>query len=942
MQETLNEAQQKVVNHEQGPMLVVAGAGTGKTKVIVERIAKLIENGVEKSQILAVTFTEKAAQEMLDRVSNRLHESYGVEIAIHTYNAFGHQLLEEFAVEIGLSRNQKLVGEEGKVVFMREHLDALELDYFAPVSRPDGQLSTLADYFSTLKQQLVTPETYETYAQSMSVQDEAEQLEKKKHQELARAYKNYLQLMRERNIIDYDDQMYLVIELLRKRPNIRKKLQNRYRHIMVDEFQDTNPMQSALIDLLYAHDDSSSLMVVGDDDQAIYGWRGATLSNILEFSERYPDYSQTTLITNYRTTQEILDCAWKLIQENNPERLEHLHSLDKRLKAHRGSGAQPQALAFLQRDSEMAWVAEDIKNRISSGQDPGSIAILGRSKHAVADIHAMLDVYEVEHAVAGLAEELFEQPIIRMMVDALHAVWSPTDNTAIYHTITSRLFDCDATIVSAVAHEANIKKVSLHQLLLEHTDEQVRNAAQKITVWHERINATDIRTFSYEILTESGLKTELYDKAQHDIRSAQEVQTLSQWFKSLAAFEQISLTPSVLSYLENFPVLRAEGEQLYDDTLDIVNDKPVAMTIHKSKGLEWQTVYVVGCTSGSFPYLGGGGGLQIPEVLRSTSQADSRLAEERRLMYVAATRARDELFLTHTSSSNSGKTTRKPSRFIDELGITPVSTEHLADEMHLERRRKVEKPNIALPLGMIEGDSVVLSASQAEDYLMCPLNFYYKHVLGVPEEETHQAAVGSLYHDIIESINQAKIDQTEVPKIVDILHRLQTEWPEIGYSSMQQRERDLRDAIEGFPTLYERLIAEPAPIAVEKKFRVQIPESHCILKGRIDAVMLAGNDEVIMCDYKTSTSVTDSDKAKDKTTKSKQLTMYALAWYLLTGEDARQVRLDFVRTGYIGTVKKMPRSIETMQSNLAEAAEAILAGSFDPGAEHEYCIHPKL
>jgi DNA helicase-2/ATP-dependent DNA helicase PcrA len=157
---TLNAAQQQAVEHNSGEMLVVAGAGTGKTSVIVERIARLVASGVDKQQLLALTFTEKAAQEMLDRVSDRLEKSYGVEMAIHTFNGFGQKILQEFAVEIGLSSSFRLVGDDGKIIFLREHLDELELDYFAPISRPDSQLSTIADYFSELKQHLVAPADY--------------------------------------------------------------------------------------------------------------------------------------------------------------------------------------------------------------------------------------------------------------------------------------------------------------------------------------------------------------------------------------------------------------------------------------------------------------------------------------------------------------------------------------------------------------------------------------------------------------------------------------------------------------------------------------------------------------------------------------------------------------------------------------------------------------
>lgn len=940
----LNKAQKEAADHKDGPMLVVAGAGTGKTSVIVERIAKLIEQGVKKSEILTLTFTEKASQEMLDRVAERLNESYGVEMAIHTYNAFGQLLLQEFAVEIGLSSTQKLVGDEGKVVFLREHLDKLELDYFAPVSRPDGQLSTIADYFSQLKQQLVTPEAYQEFARSMPATDEAERLEKTKHQELACAFGNYILLMRQQNIIDYDDQIYLVVELLNKRPNIRKLLQKRYQHIMVDEFQDTNPMQSALIDLLYNPSENiklgaRSLMVVGDDDQAIYGWRGATLANILDFTKRHPEAKQITLIKNYRTTQAILDSAWQLIQENNPDRLEHLNKLDKKLVADRGSGSPPKALQFVQRDSELAWVAEDIKARIEKGQGAGSIAVLARSRQLVSDMHRMLDIFDVEHVVAGLGEELFGQPIILMMIDALRAIWNPQDNTAVYHTITSRLFDCDARLISASAHEANLKKIPLIRLLVESEDDKTKEAAQQIDDWHAQTNKTSVRVMSYQILTESGLKDMLYEEARSDVETAREVQTLSQWFKSLQDFEKITLTPSILSYLENFPVLRAEGETLHDDTLEIAPDKPNIMTMHKAKGLEWQTVYLIGCNAGSFPYLGGSSGIQVPEALRQSSVADERLSEERRLMYVATTRARDELLISYATSSSTGKTTRKPSRFISELGLETAKEVHKDYEMQLERHSTPLPANVALPRRMINGENIVLSASQAEDYLECPLNFYYKHVLGVDSERSYQAEVGSLYHSIIESINNAKLNGTTIPSLDELQQKLVAEWPEQGYSSQLQRKRDFELGIRDFAELYKRILAEPTPLAVEDRFRVHIPDSRCILKGRIDAVMPAG-DGVEMHDYKTATSVTDADKAKARTSKSKQLTMYALAWQLTSGEVAKQVSLDFVRTGYVGVVKKLPRSIDSMAQQLTDAVEAIKANQFPLGASHDFCVHP--
>jgi DNA helicase-2/ATP-dependent DNA helicase PcrA len=939
---TLNAAQQQAVEHNSGEMLVVAGAGTGKTSVIVERIARLVASGVDKQQLLALTFTEKAAQEMLDRVSDRLEKSYGVEMAIHTFNGFGQKILQEFAVEIGLSSSFRLVGDDGKIIFLREHLDELELDYFAPISRPDSQLSTIADYFSELKQHLVAPADYIVYAEQMVATDEVEKLERKKHLELAKAFEVYVRLLRERNIIDYDDQIYLLVELLEKRPNVLRALQERYSHILVDEFQDTNPMQSRLIDLLYGNKtDERSLLVVGDDDQAIYGWRGATLANILDFTTRYPKSEQVALIENYRSTQQILDSAWRLIQHNNPGRLEHMNNLNKHLRAVRGSGKTPLVHCFTRPEAEIGWVADDVARRISAGQDAGSIAVLARSRRGVAKMHEMLESAGIEHAVAGLSDDLYKQPIILMMIEALRAVWNTGDSTALYHTLASRLFKCEGATVSNLANQSKIERRPLIDILESQQDQAIRAALNQLSAWHQLVHSVTVRELAYRILTDSGLKDTLYEAARSSSDAERDVYILGQWFGSLSSFERITITPSTLSYLDNFEVLRAEGENLDDGTLELRSDVPAVMTIHKSKGLEWQTVYVIDCASGSFPSVTGGKSLKVPDALMRTNDADARLPEERRLMYVAATRARDELILSYAHKSPHSP--RKPSKFIDELGLFDTASiqnnHNSASIEHYMSRNHVD--TLPLPKGMREGDYLVLSASQADDYLTCPLNFYYKHVLCVPEAPMAQTEVGSLFHSLIQQVNEARLYGRKLPTKESLLEVLNKQWPRLGYNSDMQRERALKHGLKSFRALYDRLVEGPIPIAVEEKFRVHIPDSNLVLNGRFD-VVLAVDGGVEVHDYKTSTSADTQEKAKSRATANNQLTMYALAWRILHGEDPVQVSLDFVQTGQVGVVKKRASSLDTMQTKLADIVDNILAGKYEAGPRHDYCVHPSL
>jgi len=934
----LNPAQKEAVEHKNGPLLVVAGAGTGKTSVIIDRLINLIESGVDKTDILALTFTEKAAQEMLDRASEKLKESYGVELNIYTFNAFGAERLSEFAIEIGLSNNQKLIGDNGKIVLLRENLDELGLDYFAPISRPDGQLSSIADYFSKLKQQLVRPNDYIDYAKKMPNNTEEEKLDKKRHSELANAYKTYQDIMRSRNIIDYDDQIYLLIELLETRPNILKLLQDRYQYIMIDEFQDTNPMQSRLIDLLAGK--QQNIFVVGDDDQSIYGWRGATLANILDFKKRYPKAKDVTLIENFRSTQNILDSAWHLIQFNNPNRLEHLNKLDKKLKAFRGNGKDIQVKCFSQLDAELNWIAEDINKKLEEGIEPGSIAVLARSKNTVGRVHRMLEAHSIEHAVAGVSSDLYQQPVVATLLEALRCVTEESNNMALYHTLTGRLFGCDPQLLSERLSVSRSRHEPLASELLEVEDSSVIKALEQIKIWRTQAHGS-VRELAYNILTDSGFKDMLYKKAQKNDEATQDVLALGQWFSTLYDFEKVSTLPSAISYLDSLEALRADGETLADDSVNIVTTLPTVMTVHKAKGLEWKVVYVVDLTEYSFPLKNSGGGLQIPDELSQHSAADDHYNEERRLMYVATTRAKDELILSYSLSHN-GTTKRKPSRFLNEM--FEVVSEELTTikkmfPLNMTGASAHTGKFIELPSTMRQNDSIVLTASQADDYLSCPLNFYYKHVLKVPEIPTAQTAVGSLFHGIIQEINSAKRDGKSLPKLDYLVDKLESEWPKIGYSSKIQQERAVKLGLSSLKKLYARLSDEPAPLAVEEPFKIHLPETRLIIKGRIDAVVPDGKGVQIR-DYKTSTSVQTAEKAKSKTTSSNQLVMYALAWRLLKNEDPVSVSLDYVQTGQVGIVKKRKDSLDKMHERLGQVADDILSSKYPLGYNHELCVHP--
>lgn len=935
--EQLNEAQQAAVDITDGPALVVAGAGTGKTRVVVERIIRLIENGVLPEHILGLTFTEKAAGEMRDRVSS-VSLSAALDTTLATFNGFGNDLLQSYGSEWGWG-NFRLLGETGQLVFLRQHLDELKLDYFAPISNPDGQLDILAKYVSLLKQQLVDPETYARHAIAMPSADAADQLEKNKHRELADFYAAYLKLCRDNQVIDYDDQIFLSIQLLKSRPNVLRKLQERYRFILVDEFQDTNPMQSALVDLLAGK--NQNLMVVGDDDQSIYGWRGATLANILDFTKRYKNVQEVALIENYRSTQNILDAAYRLIQHNNPERLEVINKLDKRLHAQHHDGPAPAAKHFMNLDAELTWVSEDIAKRLQNGQEPSSIAVLARRSQTVLKVHEMLELHDIAHAVAGITNDMYAQPAVKQLIEGLKAVSDPLDDMALFHTLSGPLFDLEQGVLAELTAIARRQHEHLAIIIKDSENETFQVALQTLETWRSQSADLSVGSLAYMLITDSGWKQQLYERIESDPDVGLQVQALTRFFATLKEFERIADVASVQNYLLSLPALQAGGNDFEDASLDVSESLVNVLSVHRAKGLEWDTVYIVDCTEGSFPLQRRGGGLSVPDELKSVkSQADEHLAEERRLMYVAVTRARRELILSYSDRHGSGSP-RRPSRFLEELvPQLPNDIEAEASQTSLElfAPRLNEAAAVALPPTMQVDGKLVLSVSQIVCWLDCPQNFYYQYVLGMPLPEDPSRDYGTAIHSAIETIQQGRRAGSP-PTLEAVLQQVQAALPKTGYVSAGSRERAHAQALVTVRRLYKRFMHEPLPLEVEQSFGVAVPDLPLRIVGRIDAVYQLDKGVEIR-DFKTSTSVTTPEKAKSRATASQQLTLYALAWRLMHDELPALLTLDYVETGQIGSVRKQPKSLDTLHAKLERMITELQAGKYPPGKDHTYCKHP--
>ena len=369
----LNSAQKAAVAHKGGPILVIAGAGTGKTEVIVRRMAYLIKSGLASvNQILALTFTDKAAGEMENRLIELI--GYVYDSRIMTFNSYGEELLHKYGLELGYG-NLELINQSQQRILISQNFDRFKLKYFAPISSPERHIGDLAKYFSKLKSELISPKKYLDFARQLKSQavDTASLLEAAKQQELAKAFSTYIKICRGQGLIDFDDQVGLALELFKKRRNVLKQEQSTVSYILVDEFQDTNLAQSRLLYDLSG--ESGNLMVVGDDDQSIYKFRGAAISNILGFKQVYPKAKTIVLTKNYRSTQAILDASYRLVVNNNPDRLEAQEKINKHLTSPK-KGRDPLIANNPSLETEANFIASDVKHRIQQGLNPASVAIL--------------------------------------------------------------------------------------------------------------------------------------------------------------------------------------------------------------------------------------------------------------------------------------------------------------------------------------------------------------------------------------------------------------------------------------------------------------------------------------------------------------------------------------------------------------------------------------
>lgn len=898
---SLNPEQKIAVEHGEGPLLIIAGAGTGKTTVVTERIKHLImEKHVLPSEILALTFTEKAAQEMVTRVDEALPYGY-TDMWIETFHAFCERILRQEAIQIGLNPNFELMTEAENLLFLRKHLFDFRLSYFRPLGNPTKFLQGMLTHFSRLKDDDITPEQYISFAKetAKSLEQRAQgrttdetaayQEEVEKTTELAHAFKTYEDLKAREGMMDFSDLISNTLLLFRTRKHILAAYQERFKFILVDEFQDTNYAQNEMAILLAGN--KQNITVVGDDDQSIYRWRGAALANMLQFRSHFPTAEVVSLTQNYRSTQNVLDSAYTLIQHNNPDRLEARENINKKLSAMRGEAGDPVEFIYTARgEDEAEAVARIIKEKVKKTDCPyNAFAILVRANDHSLPFQKALTRQKIPFQFLGPGH-LFQQPEIKDLIAYLRVLANFEDTSSLYRVITMPAFGFSERDIAMLMNTAKKNNLSLFEVMEDTTTSNLtsggkQKAADFITMLKKhlgQVSSQPAGQLLYFFFEDSGLLGQYLDPGS--ARSEKEALNIAKFFTKVQSFEANREDASVFAIVDWIDLSMELGESPMSAEVDWTNTNAVnILTIHSSKGLEFPVVFVTNLVAGRFPSRDRKEQIPLPPDLirEELPTGNESLQEERRLFYVAVTRARDTLYLTASKFYGDGKRERKISPFIIEtLGEAAVQKKIAANAAQEETEQlsllgilqdsyttEPTKIEAILPKQKI----TYISYSQLQTYQMCPLHYKMRYVLNVPSTPSPALSYGVSVHNTIREFTERVLArQTLSPEIMSEL--LNEHWLTAGYTSKtheQQTHTQAETMLMRFADTYLREKAET--IAIETPF--QFPLQGMKVGGRIDRIDKLADGRIEVIDYKTGSNIPEARKLKEDL----QLTFYALA-----------------------------------------------------------------
>ena len=950
----MNNAQRRAITHGQGPLLVIAGAGTGKTRVITERIRHLLQSNASLAgeNILGLTYTKKAAGEMKSRVVKTCGER-GKNVTMATFHAFCETLLKEIDPKV------TVLEDVDHWILLRRNMARLKLDKYRRLAEPGQFLGDFVQFFSRCQDELVSSEDYQRFADELEedllaerkLLDEdayAERVENVALQkEIARAYKASEELLNEKKCFSFGFLITWTVALLRNDAALRERLQQRFKHILVDEFQDTNIAQLELLLLLSA--EPRNIVVVGDNDQAIYRFRGASFGSFKLFLERFAGWKtgqdstpfRVTLTENYRSTPNILRVATQVIAQNEVS----TDFPSKVLSATHPEGERIRIVELANDDEEALWVTKELERLHRAGTPWRDFAVLYR-QHAHRDrLVEDLSRRKIPFVITRLS--ILEHPLVRDVLAYLRLIAKPYDDIACARVLATPAWHLEAADLVRLAERARKKRgTSLYDALqspqselpFDPTASTVSELLEFAAAQRNRLKRRSAR----EILDALIEWLEIPQLA--GVRDLRYVTQLAQFLKDWEPKSDTRSLPEFLEYLDYFE--QARGVICLDD--DAPSDAVQLMTVHGAKGLEFPHVFLLRVNNKCFPSSERSPLFEFPVKLMKEELPAGRfhIQEERRLFYVALTRAERKLTIT-TLTDKKGKVPT----FIEDILMEPSVRRR--DVLQIAPKVRPREEDAAADNGVGSGmfpfsslsqrprifsrialwaerfhppaaEPLTLSPSAVDNYRKCPQQFLFSRVWSLKEGPQATLSFGSVMHTTIKRfVDQfrrgVKLPFDEVVCIFD------TEWTSAGFEDDYQEGEYKKDGIDQLRAFHATFLEAQAEILEqEKAFNLPL-ENNVIVKGRIDQINSLGRNDVEIVDYKTGKPRKDADARKDL-----QLSIYALAAKEILELNPVRLAFHYLQNNQIQVTTRDAKQLDEAQKIVQEAAADIRAGEFSP------------
>lgn len=929
----LNPQQKQAVDTVEGPVMVIAGPGTGKTQILTLRIANIIkETGAAPENILALTFTESAAYGMRRRLAD-LIGSMAYKVNFNTFHSFANNIIRTYPEYFPRIIGSASATDIDQIRIMEEVIEELDLELLKPYGDPLYYLRPALGEIQNLKKDDISPKEFEKIINKEEKEFEntpdlvhekgahkgkmkGVYVEQKraieKNKELLKIYLGYEEKLKEKKLYDYDDMIMETVRVLGKEKDLLLRLQESYQYILADEHQDANFAQNKILELLTNFHKDPNLFIVGDEKQAIFRFQGASLENFIYFKKLHPSAVLVSLKKNYRSNQDILDASHSLI-ENNIVRDE---SLRVRLESNSNSKSSERKkirLAELENTSlENAFVAQDISEKIKSGVEPQEIAVLFRNNADAADISAALSRFKINHAVES-GQHILDDFEISNLVNLLRVIIDPHNNSLMGEVLFYNIFGHNTDDVFQILENARKNKTMIIEEVGK-SKAEFKKFKENLMRWAALARNSNAVKVIETVITESGLVEKMLIKDG----SAQFLEKLSAFVNEAKKLSGIRRALRLQEFLDHLETLSNHNIKIEVESVG-QKGKVRLMTVHKSKGLEFRYVYLIGANDGHFGNKRSVKHFKI-NIAQNTITNLDKDEDERRLFYVALTRAKEVVTVSWAKKDYQGKELA-PSQFVAEID------QDLCEKLNLEDVEKKLAKITESSFKPVENSGVKIfdkeylntkfkeqgiAVTALNNFLECPWKYFFNNLIRLPEEESKTALYGTAVHETLRVFFNKYRDEEDMSK-KEFLELFKSYANEKAFS-----EEDLKESIKkGEKSLggYYDKYKKTWPRQLVTEFGIAgvtfegLPEG-VMLRGKLDKIEWNSDGSVTVVDYKTAKPKSRNQiegKTKDGDGRFKrQLIFYKI---LLDAEDQNKYKMsqgviDFVEPDPKGNYKK--------------------------------------